>query len=125
MSTKLLLLLVFALTGLGCTAEPAHRPSVIGTSRADEAKAPFTLAIVPNTSSPEARGITVSEKKPDEFYVVLTNVSIEAQPVWMYWNSWGYQTLSFEFSMADGQKIGVSKRQQDFTVNFPSTFLIP
>ena len=125
MSTKLLLLLVFALTGLGCSAETTHPDSLVGASRAVDAKAPFTLAIVPSTSSPDARGITVAEKQPDEFYVVLTNVSTGAQPVWVYWNSWGYQTLSFEFTMADGQKIVVSKRQQGFTVNFPATFLIP
>ena len=123
MSTKLLLLLVFALTGLGCAVETTHSP--VGTSRVVDAKAPFTLAIVPSTSSPDARGITVAEKLPHEFYVVLTNVSTEAQPVWQYWNSWGYQTLSFEFTMADGQKIVVSKREQYFTRNFPSTFLIP
>ena len=35
-------------------------------------------------------GTKIAEKQPDEFYVVLTNVSKEAQLVWEYWNSWGY-----------------------------------
>ncbi len=80
---------------------------------------------MPSTSSPDARGINIAEKQPREFYVVLTNVSMESQLVWEHWNSWGYQTLSFEFTMSDGKKIVVSRRLQDFTKNFPSTFLIP
>jgi len=124
MSTKLLLLLILALTGLSCKPETTHGPS-LATSPAADAKVPFKLAVVPSTSSADARGITIAEKQPNEFYVVLTNVSIEAQPVWATWNSWGYQTISFEFTMADGQKIVVAKRQQGFTMNFPSTFDIP
>ncbi len=56
---------------------------------------------------------------------MLTNASKDAQPVFEYWNSWGYQNVSFEFTMPDGKKLVVSKRPQDFTRNFPSTFLIP
>ncbi len=126
MTTKLLLILVLALTSLSCTRETTHRSSRVDTLRVDDAKAPFILAIVPSTSWPDSRGITIAEKQPREFYVVLTNVSTEAQSVWEDSNSWGYGTLSFEFTMADGQKIVVSKRQQVvFTVNRPSTFLIP
>jgi len=98
--------------------------ALFGASHVDDAKAPFTLSIVPSKSSTDARGITIAENQPREFYVVLTNVSMESQPVWEYWNSWGYQTLSFEFTMSDGKKIVVSKRRQDFNKNFPSTFLI-
>ncbi|HJZ80765.1 MAG TPA: hypothetical protein VKD91_10480 [Pyrinomonadaceae bacterium] len=98
--------------------------ALFGASRVDDAKPPFTLSIVPSTSSTEARSITIAEKQPREFYVVLTNVSMESQPVWESWNSWGYQILSFEFTMSDGKKIVVSKRPQNFTRNFPSTFLI-
>jgi hypothetical protein len=98
--------------------------ALFGTSHVDDAKAPFTLSIVPSTSSTDARDITIAENQPQEFYVVLTNVSMESQPVWEYWNSWGYQNLSFEFTMSDGKKIVVSKRLKDFDKNFPSTFLI-
>jgi hypothetical protein len=96
----------------------------LGASRVDDAKAPFRLTIVPSTSSSQGRSIAIAEKQPREFYVVLTNVSTESQPVWEYWNSWGYQTISLEFTTSDGRKIVVSKRPQDFTKNFPSTFLI-
>jgi hypothetical protein len=44
--------------------------------------------------------------------------------VWEHWNSWGYRTVSFELTTADGKRFLVSKRQQDFTMNYPSTFLI-
>jgi hypothetical protein len=61
---------------------------------------------------------------PVPFYVVLTNVSSERRAVWEYWNSWGYQTISFELTTVDGKKFLVSKRQEEFTRNFPSTFLV-
>ncbi len=80
---------------------------------------PFLLSVVPGRS-----GITMAKSKPDEFYVVLTNVSREPQPVWETWNSWGYQTISFELTTPDGKKSIVSKGPEDFTINFPSTFLI-
>ena len=96
----------------------------LGTSRLDDAKAPFTLSIVPSTSSSETRSITIAEKLPPVFYVVLTNVSKESQPVWDSWNSWGYQTVSFEFTTSEGERILVSKRTQDFTKNAPSTYII-
>ena len=62
--------------------------------------------------------------KPDDFYVVLRNISKESQAVWEAWNSWGYQTISFELVTTDGKKFAISKRQDDFTTNFPSTFVI-
>jgi hypothetical protein len=61
---------------------------------------------------------------PEDFYVVFTNVSAEPQAVWEYWNSWGYQTVTFELTTEDGRKFLVSKRPQSFTMNFPSEFLI-
>jgi len=60
---------------------------------------------------------------PDVFYVVLTNISEEPQPVFETWNSWGYKSASFEVETADGHKFAISKKPQKFTVNFPSTFL--
>ena len=125
MSTKLLLVLVLALIGSGCTAKPTNRPSAVDTSRPQETLAPFTLAIVPSKSSADARSIAIAEKDPHEFYLVLTNISGEAQPVWETWNSWVYQTLSLEFTMSDDQKVAVSKQPGRFTMNFWSTFIIP
>jgi len=89
-------------------------------------KSPFSLSVVPETSHGERFGssIEMAHNKPRDFYVVLTNVSSEPQAVWEYWNSWGYQTLSFELTTEDGKKFLVSRRQGEFTMNFPSTFLI-
>jgi hypothetical protein len=87
---------------------------------------PFFLSVVPETSHGEPFGssIEMAHDKARNFYVVLTNVSSQPQAVWEYWNSWGYQTVSFELTTTDGKKSLVSKRQQDFTINYPSTFLI-
>jgi hypothetical protein len=89
-------------------------------------KSPFSLSVVPETSHGEGFGssIEMAHNKPRDFYVVLTNVSSQTQAVWEYWNSWGYQTVSFELTTADGKKFLASKRQQEFTKNYPSTFLI-
>jgi hypothetical protein len=89
-------------------------------------KSPFSLSVVPETSHGEGFGssIEMAHNKPRDFYVVLTNVSSEPQAVWEYWNSWGYQTVSFELTTVDGKKFIVSRRQGNFTRNFPSTFLI-
>ena len=67
----------------------------------------------------------MADKGARDFYVVLTNVSNKSQMAWETWISWGYQTISFELTASSGSKIVISKRQQDFTVNGPSTFLIP
>ena len=80
---------------------------------------PFLLAVVPGRA-----GITMAQNSPDEFYVVLTNVSKEAQAVWENWNSWGYRNISFEFTTSDGRKFVVSEGPKAFTRNFPSIFLI-
>jgi hypothetical protein len=99
-------------------ASPKAEPSV--------QKSPFSLSIVPETSHGEhfGRSIEMAHDKPRAFYVVLTNVSSEPQAVWEYWNSWGYQTISFELTTVDGKEFLVSRRQEGFTRNFPSTFLI-
>jgi hypothetical protein len=68
--------------------------------------------------------ITMAHNKPREFFVVLTNRSTKSQEIFESWNSWGYQTISFELTMRDGQKIVISVKQQDFLRNFPSTFVI-
>jgi len=90
-----------------------------------DAAEPFTLTVVPSRSSPQGRSISFADDKPEEFYVVLTNSSKDAQPVFEYWNSWGYRNVFFEFTMPGGKKVVASNRTQEFTVNFPSTFLIP
>lgn len=41
------------------------------------------------------------------------------------WNSWGYQAISFELVTASGQRVVVSRKNQDFDKNFPSTFIVP
>jgi hypothetical protein len=102
------MLLVFALLG-GLRTAPG---------------APFSLAIVPTFNNGDGR-IEMADKGTRDFYVVLTNVSDKSQVAWETWNSWGYQAVSFELTTSNGSKILISKRQQDFTRNGPSTFLIP
>lgn len=117
------IILISCLTG--CRAAPPSSNANSDPAISNTPRVPFTLSIVPTTSRSDSRVITIAATKPDEFYVVLTNISTAPQLVWEYWNSWGYQTISFEFMLDRNQRIIVSKRPQDFTKNFPSTFMIP
>ena len=61
----------------------------------------------------------------DTFYVLLTNVSSQAQAVFRTSNSWGYYVVSFELRTSDGRNVALSRRPTVFTKNNPSTFVIP
>ena len=115
--------LLLCLTGCRPVPAPSNANSNLTVTPAQ--KAPFTLSIVPTRSTSDSRTITVAAQKPDEFYVVLTNVSNEAQFVWETWNSWGSGTISFEFTFGNNPPIRVARGPEDFMRNFPSTFLIP
>lgn len=94
-------------------------------SKSDGSQGPYSIAIVPERSYRNVgQSIMWSAKFPRAFYVVLTNVSSEPQAAFEYWNSWGYQVISFELTTADGKKSIISKNTQDFDKNFPSTFVI-
>ena len=87
---------------------------------------PFLLAVASDRA-----GITIARSTPRDsdlprrdFYVVLSNISKQPQTVWEDWNSWGYKAVSFELTTEDGKEYLLSKRQQAFTVNFPSTLVI-
>jgi len=99
--------------------------AIAATIHADDPKAPFTLSIVPTSSGAKGGSICSAKKQPPSFYVVLTNISGHPQPTWETWCSWGYFTISFEFTTSDGKHILVTKRGIDWTKNFPDTFLIP
>ncbi len=66
----------------------------------------------------------MSKKGAREFYVVLTNISQQPQPVWEYWNSWGFQVISFELTTTDGKKFVLTTKDRTFDYNFPSTFIV-
>ena len=93
-------------------------------SKAEDHEDPFTLTVVPSRSG-QGQGIEMSDDGPRTFYVVLGNRSKEARKVFEDWNSWGYQNISFEVTLPDGKKVLLSRRDQDFTRNAPTTFLIP
>ncbi len=86
----------------------------------DASTPPFSVSIV----SGRRDGITMAKHGAREFYVVLTNVTNGPRPVWEYWNSWGFQTVSFELTTADGKQFVLSKKDKDFDVNFPSFFIV-
>lgn len=118
-----ILLALFALS-VGCKSK-----QVVGSSESESQAAaqhpPFSLAIVPTSSSGRIGGITMAEQKPDEFYVVLTNISEQPQTVFEQWNSWGYFAVSFEFTTDAGRKAKVFRRPTVvFTKNNPSTFAV-
>jgi hypothetical protein len=95
-------------------------------AHSDDRNAPFTLAVVPSRSSTEEQSIATAAKQPETFYVVLTNVSDRAQPVWQTQCSWGFWTISFELTMLDGKKLHITKNKNEaFTKNSPAIFLVP
>ena len=103
--------------------------ALVGTPQTNAPSVPFSVSVVPESCYGEVCYITVGHSKPanarpPEFYVVLTNNSQQPQPVYEYWNSWGYQTISFQLTTAEGKRYAMSKRPQDFDHNYPSTFLI-
>jgi hypothetical protein len=61
----------------------------------------------------------------DTFYVLLTNVSPQAQAVFRTSNSWGYYAMSFELRTNDGRVVAITKKPTGFTKNNASTFVIP
>ncbi len=81
-------------------------------SKADAQNPPFSISIVPETNHVQPFGGSTAMASP------------ETQAVWEDWNSWGYQNVSFELVTENGKKVLLSKRQAEFTTNFPSTFLI-
>jgi hypothetical protein len=109
----------------GCRAVPAPSNANSNLTVAPAQKDPFTLSIVPTRSTSDSRVITMASQNPHEFYVVLTNISNEPQYVWETRNSWGSQTISFEFMFGNNPPILVARGPEDFMRNFPSTFLIP
>ena len=118
-----LTILLLCLTGCRSVPAPSNANNNLTVTQAQ--KTPFALSIVPTRSTSDSRVITIASQKPDEFYVVLTNISNEPQSVWETWNSWGSQTISFEFKFGNNPPILVARGPEGFTMNFPSTFLIP
>lgn len=98
--------------------------ALFGTLWSDATTAPFSLAVVPSRSFGDGGIISMSHDKPQDFYIVLTNVSGEPQVVWELWNSWGYQTISFELTTANGKKFVLSRGPEAFTKNNPTTFAV-
>lgn len=86
---------------------------------------PLLVSIVPAWSASSGRGISMAADTLDTFYVLLTNVSTQAQPVFRTSNSWGYYAVSFELRTTDGRIVTITKRPAVFTKNNPSTFVIP
>lgn len=89
-------------------------------SKRQSAEAPFSVAIVPGEG-----GVLTMGHNARDFYVVLTNTSNETQKTWEYWNSLGYQTISFQITMPNGQKSLVMRVPEDFARDFASTFAVP
>jgi hypothetical protein len=98
--------------------------ALFGAPQADAPLPPLSLAIVPTHCFGEDCIIMMGDEKPLEFYVVLTNNSRQNQPVYEDWSSWGFQTISFELTTAEGKKYVISKRDHNFDVNRPTSFLI-
>lgn len=89
-----------------------------GIPKVDPENDEFEVLLAPN------HGAISCFHNPSRFYVILRNKTGEPQRLFEYWNSWGYQNISFYFYMADGVHV-VTRKNQDFTHNFPSTYEVP
>jgi hypothetical protein len=121
--TSGLIIAVAILGAFSCSranpSQPLARPLV-------STQAPFSVTVVPEAS--DDRGLWLSMTKTSQyakpFHVVLTNTTNEPQRVFESWNGWGYKAISFELVTTDGQKVVLSRKDQDFDKNFPSTFTV-
>jgi len=86
---------------------------------------PFLLSIVPESRSENSSLISLAKDSHRKFFVVLTNTTDKAQPVFEAWNSWGYQTISFELILPSGERTKLCVKPQKFTKNGPTTYVIP
>lgn len=86
---------------------------------------PFELSIIPENRSENLSGISWANDCKSGFFVILSNLTDKAQPIFETWNSWGYQSISFEMTLPSGDTSTVTVKQQFFTRNFSSTFVIP
>jgi hypothetical protein len=85
----------------------------------------LTVSVVPAWSGSSGRGISMAVNTIDTFYVLLTNVSTQAQTAFQTSNSWGYYAVSLELRTGDGRVVTITKKPTGFTRNVPSTFGIP
>jgi hypothetical protein len=113
MKKSLLILFVVMVLLTACNTRKAATSS---KAEPGGPKPPLSVSVVPASSRGESFGssIAMAHEKASDFYVVLTNTSSEQQAVWEYWNSWGYQTISFELTTADGKKFLVSRPERRF-----------
>ena len=124
MKNKLLEITVVLLACvLSSTALHGNNGSKIDPQKSE--KPPFAVSVVPARSASSGRGISMAANTLDTFYVLLTNVSAQAQTVFETSNSWGYYAVSFELRTVDGRVVVITKKQTWFTRNVPSTFWIP
>jgi hypothetical protein len=115
------LFLVVGASFFACAAPLAGRRGARSSAKlAQSTEAPFSVAIVPGEG-----GVLTMGRNAREFYVVLTNVSNKPQNTWEYWNSLGYQTLSFEITALNGRSLWSLVRLWTSLATLPSTFAIP
>lgn len=84
----------------------------------------LSVAIVPTKSVAPVPTIVTALKRPQLFYVVVSNISDSPISIWEYWSRWGYQSISVEIRLPDGKALVLSRKDEIFTRNFPSSFLI-
>jgi hypothetical protein len=80
--------------------------------------------IVPALSRGSEPEIFVSGEPHHRLHVVVSNLSDSPQRVYEDWNSWGYDSLSFEAITGEGKKVQLKKKPRDWTKNFASTYTI-
>ena len=89
-------------------------------------KPALTLTIIPTTYvNRDSLTAAISLEGSLHFHVLLTNVSATPVTVFQEDNSWGYYSLSFDLTYADGRKERVGRAFRYWYKNFPSTITLP
>lgn len=130
MKTVALLILLF----VGCLitlGAPQDAPSLKESSAANPVAAKDNTASTDNTLEVSiaipfsSNGERVLYQSHLRFPVVVTNRSDKPQRIFETWNSWGYYSLSFEVTDAEGKTWQIKEGPQVWTVNGPAYWILP
>jgi hypothetical protein len=118
MKSHLLVVLLFSVFGFSACASEALQIKLsipLAAGQYGDLSGDKGLSIIYNDTS----------AKKVHFYVLITNVSEKTQRIWQDWNSWGYNTLTFELTDDKGQKVTATRPPTaSWTMNSPTWWVL-
>jgi hypothetical protein len=64
-------------------------------------------------------------REPVNFVVLIENTSSRDVGIYRQWNSWGYYSIHFVVTAADGKQTIIEKGIRTWTKNYPDSFRLP